>query len=711
MQRSLTARLLAAASLLAVSAAAAPALAQSAEEPIGTVRVEGEGDFTIAPPADDGYRATRTTTATRTETELRDVPQAITVVTQEQIRDQAIDSMADAVLYVPGVSFAQGEGNRDTPVFRGNATTGDFYVDGIRDDVQFYRDVYNVERIEVLKGPNGMVFGRGGAGGVINRVTKVAGFDDLRELHLELGSDNHRRGTIDIGGGVSDTLALRVTGVLEDSESYRDGVYLQRWGVNPTMTVRPNDKFMVTLGYERFEDERTADRGIPSYLGRPVGADRSTFFGDPDLSYSDARVDAFTAAFEYRFDNGMILRNRTRLADYYKFYQNVFPGAVNGAGTTVAINAYNNETERLNFINQTDLNWYFDTGSIRHTLLMGVEYGQQDTRNFRQTGYFTSVGPNVTSIQVPLSDPTLSGTVVEFRQSATDANNSGLAEYVGVYAQDQMQLTETLQLVAGVRFDNFDVSFRNNRTLAEFESSDDLWSPRLGLIWRPIEPLTLYASYTKGYVPRAGDQLSSLSLSNQALDPEEFDNYEVGLKWDARPDFTVTAAVFQLDRANVLVTDPLDPTRSLLIDGQSTTGVELSAAGRVTERWSMVASYAWLDTEITRTVGTSFVESELANTPEHSFALWNRYDVTDRLGASLGVIYQGERFAAVDNAVVLPDFWRVDAGVFYDLTDTVSAQVNVENVLDEEYFPNAHSNNNITPGAGRLFKAGLTVRF
>jgi catecholate siderophore receptor len=207
---------------------------------------------------------------------------------------------------------------------------------------------------------------------------------------------------------------------------------------------------------------------------------------------------------------------------------------VNGAGTMVSIAAYNNATDRLNFVNQTDLNWYVDTGSIRHTILAGVEYGQQDTSNYRQTGYFTDVGPNVTSISVPLGAPTLTGTTVDFRQSATDANNSGLAEYVALYVQDQVQLTDTLQLVAGLRFDNFDVAFRNNRTLAEFESSDDLWSPRLGLIWRPMEPLTLYASYTRGYVPRAGDQLSSLTLSNQALDPEEFDNYEP-LAADRRP--------------------------------------------------------------------------------------------------------------------------------------------------------------------------------
>ncbi len=712
MPRTLHARLLAAASLVAIATGATPALAQDNDEPvaIGTVRVEGQSDeaFAIQPPRDDGYRAERAVTATRTETELRDVPQSITVVTRQQMDDQAIDSMADAVLYVPGVTFAQGEGNRDTPVFRGNATTADFYVDGIRDDVQYFRDVYNVERIEVLKGPNAMIFGRGGAGGVINRVTKTAGWAPVRELHLEAGSHDHYRTTFDLGQGLNESIALRLNGMWQDSESFRDGVMLERWGVNPTVSFRSGDKLLVTLGYEHFEDERTADRGIPSFAGRPVDVDRSTFFGDPRLSISDAEIDALTAALEYRFDNGLILRSRTRWADHAKIYQNVFPGAVQPGGTLVSIAAYNNATDRETLVNQTDFNFFVDTGPVSHTLLFGFELGRQETDNFRQTGYFTGVGPTVTSILVPVASPTLRGTDITFTQSATDADNSGTADFAAIYVQDQMQLTEQLQLVLGLRWDDFEVDFRNNHTGAVFAARDSELSPRVGLIFRPIEPLSLYASYTRTFLPRSGEQLSSLNLNNQALDPEAFENYEVGLKWDVNPGFTVTAALFQLDRSNIALPHPTIPGESILADGQRTRGLEVSAQGRITDRWSMVASWAHLDAEVVLATGA---EAAPANTPENTFALWNRYDFTERFGAGLGVIWQDERFTSTSNNVALPSFTRVDAALFYDVTDQVAVQLNVENLLDEEYFPDAHSDNNISPGAGRLFRAGLTFRY
>ena len=716
--------LLAAASAAAIAAsvAAFPAAAQDEPVAIGTVRVEATADdSTLNPPKDDGYRADAIVTATRTPTELRDVPQSITVVTREQLEDRGVDSMAEAVLYVPGVTFAQGEGNRDAPVFRGNASTSDFFVDGIRDDVQYFRDVYNVERVEVLKGPNAMIFGRGGAGGVINRVTKVAEFDPIRAGSIEVGSHDDYRVTLDLNQPLTDGFALRLNGVWQDSDSYRDGVFLQRWGVNPTLTWKATDALTVTLGYEHFEDDRTADRGIPSFLGGPINTDRSTFFGDPGLSYSEADVDAVNLAFEYRFDNGLVLRNRTRAAWYDKFYQNVFPGAVNGAGTMVSISAYNNATDRETLINQTDLNLYARTGAFEHTLLFGMEFGRQETDNFRATGCFVAVTPGcfaalpgatTTSILVPVTSPTLSGTPLVFAQSASDADNSGTAEFWAFYAQDQIRLNDWAQLIVGLRYDDFSVDFTNNRTGARFETQDGKWSPRLGLIVRPIEAVSVYFSYSETFVPRAGEQLSSLTLANESLEPEEFTNYEAGVKWDVNPDFTVTLALFQLDRTNVAVPDPLDPAQTILVDGQRTRGFEVSAAGRLTPKWSMIASYAHLDAEITASQSATIVAgNQLANTPENTFALWNRYDVTDRLAGAVGVIWQDERFAGNDNLVTLPDFVRVDAAVFYDLTDNVSLQLNVENLLDEEYFPDAHNNNNITPGAGRLFRAGLRFRY
>ena len=706
---------LAAASLVAI-AAAAPAFAQNADAPVvvGTLKVEGEADddFSILPPKDEGYRAERIVSATRTEAELRDVPQAITIVTRDEMTDRAVESLAEAVLYTPGVSFAQGEGNRDAAVFRGNQSTADFFVDGLRDDVQYFRDLYNVERLEVLKGPNAMIFGRGGAGGVINRVTRIAGWDETRELHLEAGTEDHYRATFDIGQSVTDELALRMTGMWQDSESFRDYVDLQRWGFNPTAAFKPNDRLLVTLGYEHFEDERTADRGVPGIVGTiaspggPVVTDRSTFFGNPDQSFATVDVDVLTAAVEYRFGNGVVLRNRTRFADYDKFYQNVYPSGFNSGTGLVRIEAYNDAYQRETFINQTDLNIYFDTGAISHTVLAGVEFGRQDTDNQRHIGNFG--GPSF--ISVPLANPTTFAPATF--AVAPSRDDTSMVESAAVYIQDQVQLTDSLQLVAGLRYDDFNVDHRNNITDVRTELDDGLLSPRLGLIWRPIQPVSVYASYTKTYLPRNGEQLTS--LSNASFDPEEFDNYEIGVKWDVRPELTLTAALYRLDRSNVVVPDPTPvvPGALIEVDGQRTEGLELSATGQLTERWSMVAAYAWQDGEVTRTQSASVpAGAKLANLPEHSLGLWNRYDFTDQFGAGIGVIYQSERFAAADNKVELPAFWRVDAAAYYDVTDRLRVQVNVENLFDEEYFSNAHNNFNISPGAGRLFKALLTVRY
>src|SRR5690606_11120089 len=338
--------------------------------------------------SDVGYAASRTTTATRTATPLRDVPQPVTDVPRAVIDDQAMGSLADVVRFTPGVMMAQGEGNRDQAVFRGISSTANFFVDGIRDDVAYYRDLYNIERVEVLKGPNAMIFGRGATGGVINRVTRQPQWTNIGEATLRLGSWKERRVTADFGRPLSDTAAFRITGVYEKSEGHRDFFELERYGINPTFAFRAGDRTLVRIGYEHFKDERTADRGVPSFGGRPVDVDPSTFFGNPDLSETWARVDALDAVVEHDFGNGLLLGNHTRWASYDKFYQNVFPGAVNAAGTMVSIAAYNNRTDRTNFFNQTDLRYRATTGSIAHALLVGAEIGRQTSDNFRNSGFF-----------------------------------------------------------------------------------------------------------------------------------------------------------------------------------------------------------------------------------------------------------------------------------------------------------------------------------
>ncbi|GAA0713433.1 TonB-dependent siderophore receptor [Dokdonella soli] len=658
-----------------------------------------------------GYRAERSSTATKTDTLLRDIPQSMSVVTQDQIRDQAIQSMAEAVRYVPGIGFAQGEGNRDTAIFRGNSSTADFYIDGIRDDTQYFRDLYNIERVEALKGPNAMIFGRGGSGGVINRVSKAPGWSNTRELGLTAGSWNDRRITGDVDQALSDTLALRVTGVHEDSDSYRDGYSLERWGINPTLSFRAGESTLITAGYEHFRDERTADRGIPSFQGRPLETDPSTFFGSAALSPTHAEVDALNLLIDHEFGNGATLRNRTRYADYTKFYQNVFPGAVNAAGTEVALSAYSNATDRTNLFNQTDLTFNFTTGALRHEVLVGGEIGRQDTDNLRLTGYFTSLGANATSVNVPVTRP-IAPLPIVFAPSATDANNSGQASVAALYAQDQIELTPGLRAILGVRQDRFEIDLRNNRNGALVSATDSPLSPRAGLVYKPLEPLSLYASYSVAYMPRAGEQLSSLSASNRSLEPEKFRNVEIGAKWDLRPDLAATLAVYRLDRSNVAVPDPADPTLSILVDGQTTKGVELGVAGNLTQAWQVIGGYAYQDGEITRTQSASAqAGARLAQLQEHTFSLWNRYDFSPAWGVGLGTIHRSAMFTSTDNHVTLPGFTRFDAAVYYTVNDNLRIQANVENLFDRKYYANANSNNNITPGTPRSLRVGVNLRF
>lgn len=614
-----------------------------------------------------------------------------------------MQSLADVARYVPGAGMAQGEGNRDTIIMRGNSSTADFFVDGVRDDVEYFRDLYNVERVEALKGPNAMIFGRGGAGGVINRVTRQAQWGRTTELSLQGGSWGNARVSFDAGDAVNDTLALRLTGVYENSESYRDGFDLERYGVNPTAAIRLGENTLLRLSYEYYTYDRTADRGIPSLNGRPLRTDESIFFGDPRQSPTDATANMATVVIDHRFNENVSLRNRTVYGDYDKFYQNVFPGAVNASASTVQIAAYNNAQQRENFFNQTDLTIDAKAGSMMHRLLVGVELGQQVTDNFRQTGYFNDTATNV---QAPLGSPTIS-IPVTFRQSATDADNHGKAKIAAVYLQDQIEFSPNWQAVLGVRYDKFDVDFRNNRTGAKFESSDNLVSPRAGLIYKPVEPISLYASYSMTYQPRSGAQLSSLNLSNQALDPEEFENIEIGAKWDASEALSLTAAVFRLDRKNVVIPDPSDPTLSILVDGQRTEGVELGISGTITDAWSIQGGYAYQDGNLTDRLGGA----RLAQLPEHVISLWNKYQITPNWGVGLGVVYQSDMFAAADNAVTLSGFTRVDAAAFFKLNDRFRAQVNIENLLDREYYANADSNNNITPGSPLAVRVGLTASF
>lgn len=653
---------------------------------------------------------------------LKDTPQTITVITDGLIRDQAMRNMADVVQYVPGVGMAQGEGNRDTPIFRGNSTTADMFIDGMRDDVQYFRDLYNIESVEVLTGPNAMLFGRGGSGGLLNRVSKQANWTNQRAASVQLGSWNKRRGTVDINQAFNEKTAARVTALSERDESFRNDYQARRWGINPTLTLRANDSTTLHFSAERFHDERTADRGVPSLdgQGRPRGGDRSSFFGDPDRSDTWADVEAVNLGFEYRPSEQVSLSNRTRLADYDKFYQNVFAGGPIKADGNVKISAYNNATRRQNLFNQTDLVLNLDTGRLHHTVLLGAELGRQETDNFRNTGFFTAApltSHSPTSAIIDARHPIYTGPI-QFAQNATDADNHSVATVASGYAQDQIAFSSQWQAVLGLRFDRFNIDLDNHRTDSALESRDHLLSPRTGLIYQPNKQLSWYSSYSVAYLPRSGDQLSSLTVSNQALDPEEFENLELGLKWQINTNLTASAAAYRLDRSNVAVVDPADSSRLILLSGpsQRVRGIELGISGQLSEHWSVMGGAAWQDAEILRDIRTSSTAllragTVLAQVPERSASFWNRYDFNPTWGVGLGAIYRSKVFTSTSNAVTLPAYTRFDAAVYWAVSQQVQVQLNVENLFDHHYFASANGDNNISPGSPRALTLGVNLSF
>ena len=684
---------------------------QIAQSDIGQTEKESTlPTITVSAKVSSGYTVPKISTATKTNTPLIDIPQSISVVTQEAIKDQNILSMSDAVRYVPGMGISQGEGNRDALVFRGNRSTADFFVDGIRDDVQYFRDIYNIERVEVLKGPNGMIFGRGGSGGVINRVVKEAGWSPIQEITAQAGSFNAKRVALDVGQGINEVAAVRLNAMYEDSGSFRDGVDLKRYGVNPTVTLMPTNNTKVVLNAEYFKDERVADRGISSFQGRPLNTNVSTFFGDPNRSLSDSELKAVNALIEHKFDNEVTIRNRTRYAAQDKFYQNVYPNAVNAAGTDVAINAYNDTTQRNTFFNQTDLLFSLNTGKVKHDLVVGLEIGRQETDSLRRTGFFNNTA---TSVTAPLTNP-ITTVPITFRTQASDADNHSVTKQTALYLQDQIKLLPQLQAILGVRYDRIEVDFRKNNAAPalDINTKDNFFSPRVGLVYKPIETVSIYTSYSLSYLPRAGEQLTSLTVTNQALEPEKFKNVEVGAKWDIQPNLALTTALFQLDRTNVIIPDPNNGAISRLGGGQRNKGFELGLAGRITPAWSVMGGYTYQDGVITNTLSSTAREGAvLAELPKNNFSLWNRYDINPRWGVGLGVINRGAMFTSTDNTVRLPGFTRVDAAVYARIDKNMRAQLNIENLFDTKYFASAQNNNNISPGSPIAARVSLIANF
>ncbi|QDD00151.1 TonB-dependent receptor [Candidatus Methylopumilus planktonicus] len=658
------------------------------------------------------YLKKRISSATKTDTRIRDIPQSISVITEEQIKDQSLLGLTDAIKYSPGVMTGQGEGNRDSVWFRGNQSTSDLFVDGVRDDVQYYRDLYNIDRVEVLMGPNGMIFGRGGVGGVINRVTKEAHWENKNELRMQGGAYNHKRSSIDLNSGINETLAVRINAMIEDSGSFRQGVESEKKAINPTFTFKPSDKTKIVVGMEYFNDKRTNDRGIPSVdnglKSYPYSTSRSTFFGNASQSPNEAIVKNGYAIIDHTFDNSMSVKNTTRFSDYDKYYQNVYANSSVQANGTLTIDGYYDNTQRQNFFNQTDLIYNFKTGSVSHKLLTGLEIGLQENQNYRIVNSGTDPTPLASN---PFALLTFNSS--RSRNAYTDISNQA------IYLQDQIYLNEQFQIVTGLRYDQFKTKFNDSVTPSNSANVNDQFiSPRAGLVYKPIEPVSLYTNYSLSYLPRTGEQLTSITSSNKSFDPEKFTNIEAGIKYDLLQSFSISSSIYRLERSKIAITDPSSPTNTIIVDGQVTKGFELGVAGKLFDSYSMYGGYTYQDAEITKNQGTESTQitsgTPLGHVPKHTFSLWNKYEMNETWSAALGIVSRSDMFAATpttSTAVKLPGYARLDAAIYANINKQTKLQLNIENLLDKTYYQSAHNNNNIMYGYPLTARATLTYTF
>jgi catecholate siderophore receptor len=683
-----------------------------------------------------GYYANSTSSATKTNTPLINIPQSVSVLTKEYIQDQGTHSITDLSRYVPGVAVHQGEGNRDELVIRGVDSSANFFVNGFRDDVQYYRDIYNTQSIEVLKGPSALVFGRGSGGGLVNRTLKEADGTRVYDASAQTGSYGDRRVTLDAGQAVNENVAVRLNAFYEGSDTFRDFGHLERYGFNPTVTLKPSDDTKIKLSYEFYHDKEVADRGNPS-IGTGTrfnptspfapNGNLSAFFGSPVYNNTYADVQTGMAVIEHDFGNGLTVKNSSMYADFNRAYQNFYPGgSVTLPGGAFIYNAYNHTTNRENAFNQTDFIYKTMTGPVHHTVAFGTEFGRQTGIDLRNTGIFTSTGRNTAPGNA--FDPTFLGTVNFIHHAgavnadgvtAADSNSKYRLNIESAYAQDQIDVTRWLQLIAGARVDRFEFSATDENTAIFRTRTDNVVSPRAAVIVKPVDNLSVYGAYSISYLLSAGDQFSALNIGSALIPPQKFENTEVGVKWNILPKLQYTAAVYQLNRTNVPLA--IGGGQFAISGSNIIKGFETALTGYVTHDWQATLGYAYTDARIGSDTNSSTAATPPPPTilkgnrvqlvPFNQLSLWNKYRFDPMWSAGLGIIYFSDSYAASDDFVRLPGFVRVDAALYLKINQTWSGQLNVENIFNTGYWASADGNNNISPGQGRTVRVVARARF
>lgn len=670
--------------------------------------------------------------ALKSPTPILEVPQSLSIVSSDQILRQGFDSIGDIVLYIPGVNQSQGEGHRDAVVFRGVRSTADFFVDGVRDDVQYYRPLYNLEQVEILRGPNALFFGRGGTGGILNRVTKkgVIGenFVDYQGAVDSFGANTLQ---IDINRTVADGAAFRLNAYHERLDNHRDHYDGDRFGINPTALFELGTDTTLNLYYEYLDNQRFIDRGIPSGSdGRPATELVDITFADSLLNTATLEAHVLRATVNHEFLPDLKVNATAAYTDFDKLYSNFFPVSYDEATQVVGLDGYVDTTRRSSFTLAANLVGAFATGGFDHTVVFGGEFRDTENNNDRFNAFFDQTQDDVEFFDVarPIR---FRGNVgvnangdTTFNDFSVDLNDKTQADVTvySIYLQDTIDLTSWLELVLGARYDEFEItvdniaSFRDTGQRDITSRTDSEISPRFGLVAKATDSLVVYASLSESFLPRSGEQFADLpddpnTPDDDTLDPNTFRNLETGVKWDFAKQFSLTAAVFEIEQSSPQASDSAG---QLVIIESEISGFEAQVQGRLTSAWSLNAGYSYLSGDQVDTGGATQGQENglrLRELPRHTFNLWSDYQLTARLGFGGGLTYQDESFADNGNAVTLPSFVRFDAAARYQLSDRTRLQLNIENLTDREYFPNAHNANNITVGRPLNARLSFVAQF
>lgn len=671
---------------------------------------------------------------------LVNTPRSVTVVPQQVLKDTAATSLQDALRTVPGITFGAGEGGNpqgDRPFIRGFDAQGDTYLDGVRDTGGQSREIFDIESIEVSKGPNSSFGGRGSAGGSLNLVSKTPKQQDFLNGGFTYGSDQTRRYVLDVNRQFLDSAAFRLNLMShEQNVAGRDAVNYDRWGVAPSLTFGLGTPTRVNLSYYHMESDDLPDSGIPyGYSSatatahghdKPTdGGDSNNFYGLKDRDFRKTRADISTISIEHDLNDNMTLKNTLRHGNTGQDYILTQPDDsklnVNKFGTVWRrANSRVSTTETTT--NQTDLFGEFQALGFKHTYSTGLEFTGEETRVSSYTVSPNSnptctpgksAGGSCTSLSNPNPDDTWIGTTNR-NYYGTNTKATSRAAYVF----DTIELDPQWLLNVGLRYDTFDTVANTDTATGRTKIKDDsqFWNWQAGLVWKPADNGSIYASYATSASPAGGlvgegadGNPLSAGASVSDLQPEETVNYELGTKWDVFNDrLSLTAAVFRTEKKNTrILVDALTYQNA----GESRVdGLELSASGKITDKWQVFAGYSYLKSELVDAGlnGRNGVVSagsnkgnEMPNTPKNSFSLWTTYEVLPKLTVGGGAFYVDEVYGDAGNTVYVPSYTRYDAMASYKLSKNVDLQLNVQNLTDKTYYDKAYSAHFANQAAGR----------